>query len=239
MSLLRVLAAVLFLLAGLAAFGWLLDQSVERAIGLVALGLLAWVVSTFPPSRRGWTGERSPRHVRAGRCGRPCCARRTNTRGDSPRRRSKARQAGRCNAAGGQGRTRTWCARLHRELRHHARRVSPPGLTTPSGRGRIGSDGGKRRRIPTGKAGDSDNGRMAQSREHRFGRTGTGSHGDKLRVRRGVRRRVRAGDHEVGGLLRASARPRPKQDAESAQDAQSERRGHASPTGTTQTQSEA
>jgi hypothetical protein len=44
MSLLRVLAAVLFLLAGLAAFGWLLDQSVDRAIGLVALGLLAWVV---------------------------------------------------------------------------------------------------------------------------------------------------------------------------------------------------
>jgi hypothetical protein len=47
--LLRVLAAVLFLLAALAAFGWLLDQSVERAIGLVALGLLSWVVSTFPP----------------------------------------------------------------------------------------------------------------------------------------------------------------------------------------------
>jgi uncharacterized membrane protein YphA (DoxX/SURF4 family) len=53
MSLLRVLAAVLFLLAGLAAFGWLLDQSLERAIGLVALGLLAWVVSTFPPIPSG------------------------------------------------------------------------------------------------------------------------------------------------------------------------------------------
>jgi hypothetical protein len=52
-SLLRVLAAVLFLLAALASFGWLLDQSVDRAIGLVALGLLAWVVSTFPPVPSG------------------------------------------------------------------------------------------------------------------------------------------------------------------------------------------
>jgi uncharacterized membrane protein YphA (DoxX/SURF4 family) len=52
-SLLRVLAAVLFLLAGLTAFGWLLDQSVERAIGLLALGLLSWVVSTFPPVPSG------------------------------------------------------------------------------------------------------------------------------------------------------------------------------------------
>lgn len=48
MSLLRVVAFVLFLLAALAAFGWLLDQSAERAIGLAALGLAAWVVSTFP-----------------------------------------------------------------------------------------------------------------------------------------------------------------------------------------------
>jgi hypothetical protein len=53
MSLLRVLAAVLFLLAALAAFGWLLDQSIERAVGLVALGLLSWVVSTFPPPPSG------------------------------------------------------------------------------------------------------------------------------------------------------------------------------------------
>jgi hypothetical protein len=36
---------------------------------------------------------------------------------------------------------------------------------------------------------------MAQSREHRFGRTGTGSHGDKLRVRRGV------GTNGVTGLF--------------------------------------
>jgi hypothetical protein len=48
MILLRVLAAVLFILAALAAFGWLLDQSVSRALGLAACGLLAWVVSTFP-----------------------------------------------------------------------------------------------------------------------------------------------------------------------------------------------
>jgi hypothetical protein len=50
---LRICAAMTFLLAALAAFGWLLDQSVDRAIGLVALGLLAWVVSTFPPVPSG------------------------------------------------------------------------------------------------------------------------------------------------------------------------------------------
>jgi hypothetical protein len=53
MSLLRVLAAVLFLLAAIFSFGWLVDQSVERATGLVALGLLSWVVSTFPPIPSG------------------------------------------------------------------------------------------------------------------------------------------------------------------------------------------
>jgi uncharacterized membrane protein YbhN (UPF0104 family) len=53
MSLLRVLAAVFFLLAVLVACGWLLDQSIARATGLVALGLLAWVVSTFPPVPSG------------------------------------------------------------------------------------------------------------------------------------------------------------------------------------------
>jgi hypothetical protein len=48
MILLRVLAAVLFILGALASFGWLLDQAPGRALGLVACGLLAWVVSTFP-----------------------------------------------------------------------------------------------------------------------------------------------------------------------------------------------
>jgi hypothetical protein len=49
MSLLRVVAFVVFLLAALSAFGWLLDQSAERAIGLGMIGLSAWVLSTFPP----------------------------------------------------------------------------------------------------------------------------------------------------------------------------------------------
>jgi hypothetical protein len=49
MILVRIVAAVLFILAALASFGWLLDQSVSRALGFVACGLLAWVVSTFPP----------------------------------------------------------------------------------------------------------------------------------------------------------------------------------------------
>jgi hypothetical protein len=53
MSLLRVFAFVLFALAACTAFGWLLDQSGDRAIGLVALGLLAWVVSTFPSPPSG------------------------------------------------------------------------------------------------------------------------------------------------------------------------------------------
>jgi hypothetical protein len=49
MSLLRVVAFVCFLCAAGAAFGWLLDQSAERAIGLGMIGLAAWVLSTFPP----------------------------------------------------------------------------------------------------------------------------------------------------------------------------------------------
>lgn len=48
MSLLRVLAFVLFILAALAAFGFLLDQSTGRAVGLACCGLAAWVLSTFP-----------------------------------------------------------------------------------------------------------------------------------------------------------------------------------------------
>jgi hypothetical protein len=46
--LLRILAALAFLLGFLAAEGWLLNQSVPRAVAFVALGLAAWVVSTFP-----------------------------------------------------------------------------------------------------------------------------------------------------------------------------------------------
>jgi hypothetical protein len=45
---LRFAAAIAFLAAMFVAFGWLLDQSVSRALGLVCLGLLSWVVSTFP-----------------------------------------------------------------------------------------------------------------------------------------------------------------------------------------------
>lgn len=44
----RVLAGVMFTLAILMGFGWLLDQDVARAVGLIAAGLLALVLSTVP-----------------------------------------------------------------------------------------------------------------------------------------------------------------------------------------------
>lgn len=44
----RVLAAACFILAGLMAFGWLVSEDTARAIGLIAAGLLALVLSTIP-----------------------------------------------------------------------------------------------------------------------------------------------------------------------------------------------
>ena len=46
--LLRVAAAVLFALAALASFGLLLGQNTEHAVGFIAGGLLAYVLSTIP-----------------------------------------------------------------------------------------------------------------------------------------------------------------------------------------------
>jgi hypothetical protein len=45
---LRILAAVLFALAILMAFGWLVSEDTARAVGLVAAGMLACVLSTIP-----------------------------------------------------------------------------------------------------------------------------------------------------------------------------------------------
>ena len=44
----RVLAGVLFALAILMGFGWLVDQDVARSVGLIAAGLLSLVLSTVP-----------------------------------------------------------------------------------------------------------------------------------------------------------------------------------------------
>lgn len=44
----RVLAGVLFALGVLFGFGWLVDQDVSRAVGVVAAGLLCLVLSTVP-----------------------------------------------------------------------------------------------------------------------------------------------------------------------------------------------
>lgn len=48
MTAFRILAAVLFALALLMGFGWLVDQDVARAVGLTAAGLLALTLSTIP-----------------------------------------------------------------------------------------------------------------------------------------------------------------------------------------------
>lgn len=44
----RILAGVLFVLAALMAFGWIVAEDVPRAIGLIAAGLLACLLSTVP-----------------------------------------------------------------------------------------------------------------------------------------------------------------------------------------------
>jgi hypothetical protein len=48
MSLLRVVAAVMFVFAVLEAQGWLVDQSAPHSLAFIGVGLLTWVVSTFP-----------------------------------------------------------------------------------------------------------------------------------------------------------------------------------------------
>lgn len=47
----RVIAAVFFTLALLAAFGWLIAENHGHAVGFVAAGLLAYVLSTIPVGR--------------------------------------------------------------------------------------------------------------------------------------------------------------------------------------------
>ena len=44
----RILAGVLFALAFLMAFGWLVSEDVARATGLIAAGLLSLVLSSIP-----------------------------------------------------------------------------------------------------------------------------------------------------------------------------------------------
>lgn len=44
----RVLAGVMFVLAILMAFGWLVAEDASRAVGLIAAGLLCLVLSTVP-----------------------------------------------------------------------------------------------------------------------------------------------------------------------------------------------
>lgn len=44
----RIFAGVLFALAVLMGFGWLFDQDVARAVGLMAAGMLMLVLSTVP-----------------------------------------------------------------------------------------------------------------------------------------------------------------------------------------------
>lgn len=44
----RILAGVLFALAALMAFGWLVAENTSNALGLIAAGLLAMVLSTIP-----------------------------------------------------------------------------------------------------------------------------------------------------------------------------------------------
>ena len=44
----RILAGACFILSALMAFGWLVSQDTARAVGLIAAGLLALVISTIP-----------------------------------------------------------------------------------------------------------------------------------------------------------------------------------------------
>lgn len=44
----RIIAGVCFILSVLMAFGWLVSQDTSRAVGLIAAGLLALVLSTVP-----------------------------------------------------------------------------------------------------------------------------------------------------------------------------------------------
>lgn len=47
----RVVAACFMVLAMFVAFGWHTDESAAHAVGLVAAGLLAFVLSTIPAGR--------------------------------------------------------------------------------------------------------------------------------------------------------------------------------------------
>jgi hypothetical protein len=51
-SLLHLLAIVLFLFGGLAAFGWLLTDDIHHAVGFVAFGLAAYAASHWAPPER-------------------------------------------------------------------------------------------------------------------------------------------------------------------------------------------
>ena len=44
----RILAGVLFAFAFLMAFGWIVSEDVARAVGLIAAGLLALLLSSVP-----------------------------------------------------------------------------------------------------------------------------------------------------------------------------------------------
>ena len=44
----RILAGVMFVLAILMGFGWLMHEDVGRAVGLVAAGMLCMLLSTVP-----------------------------------------------------------------------------------------------------------------------------------------------------------------------------------------------
>ena len=44
----RIVAGVCFILSGLMSFGWIVSQDTSRAVGLIAAGLLALVLSTIP-----------------------------------------------------------------------------------------------------------------------------------------------------------------------------------------------
>ena len=44
----KILAGVMFAVAVLMGFGWLVDQDTGRAVGLIAAGLLSLVLSTVP-----------------------------------------------------------------------------------------------------------------------------------------------------------------------------------------------
>lgn len=51
MILARVVSCVLLVLGILLAFGWITEQNPSHAVGMVAAGLLAFVLSTIPVGR--------------------------------------------------------------------------------------------------------------------------------------------------------------------------------------------